>query len=768
MPQLPAVYLGFDKSGLPTGGGSALDAPRRRLAVARWLFMHTNWRVAGGYPTIARSVRRPPGLENAVPYVGALVDENRGWSTIFEDLWTHGWGVGVFAVTLSRYSLYHRVDDAHPAVPDNVLRTDGSSRPVVRRPYGTTPGSWNGNDFDTANLTADRFADAAHTQPTVVLNAANGTLHGQFIKWLMGVRHPGLANAVVYIDNEDSTGVTFSADELAYYRALFTEMTVRRPAQPPLRPGIYAHGDRVGGAADNSTSVLSQLLAQYPELFACQVTYDGGIYKNQLPTGAGGARQASQQGANRFPVTTASALHGMSVRGGPVAPVSWTAWPVIKQWEGNNSSALPPGATAALTFRGSTYQFRFGDANSGWDFDSSTVPDPTYPAASPRIALGSAGRLCMLATADRPDPQDDIAAASGRITVYRIDDRGRVSQHGRSLQPPNGYVVLPGARLTWLGSYLVTLARPIAALECLPVAWRLTASGMSGPVIADPTALPVHAALGGGEVGGQLRIFGPAANGQLRTIVGDPSKPGSFTAADQASGRFFHPGTDIAGAQRKSDTLDLIGVAQDGTLATTWWTSGQGSQSAFAGIGSPGALLPSSRLALAPLGADGLLALGIGSDLRLSAAHWSSKIGRWNGPYAVTVSKVDVAVPHSSIGLWANSSTSAQALVVQGDLTIALYALAPGRSGAWAQQGDAVALGSPVAAGGSVGESTVYAKAPHPMSDLQIGRAGARTIGAAVWIEPGQSRAWITSRADSAGNDQSRGWTPWSAIPPPR
>src|SRR5450755_2703667 len=57
MPLLPAAYLGFDKSRLPKGGGPTTEASLRRLSFVRWLFTHTNWRVAGGYPTIADSVR---------------------------------------------------------------------------------------------------------------------------------------------------------------------------------------------------------------------------------------------------------------------------------------------------------------------------------------------------------------------------------------------------------------------------------------------------------------------------------------------------------------------------------------------------------------------------------------------------------------------------------------------------------------------------------------------------------------------------------------
>ena len=135
MPQLPAVVLGFDKESLPTGGGPASEASVRRLTFARWLYNHTNWRIAGGYPTIAASVKRPAGLEHAEPYVHALLDENRGWSSIFEDLWTHGWGIGIFAVVLSRKSLYYKDTATNAELADDVTRQPRiAARPVAPRP----------------------------------------------------------------------------------------------------------------------------------------------------------------------------------------------------------------------------------------------------------------------------------------------------------------------------------------------------------------------------------------------------------------------------------------------------------------------------------------------------------------------------------------------------------------------------------------------------------------------------------------------------------
>lgn len=772
MPQLPAAFVGFDKSGLPTGGGTASDGPVRRLSVARWLFTHTNWRVAGGYPSISSTMQRPAGLEHAIPYVAALVDENRGWSTIFEDLWTHGWGIGIFAVVLSRVSLYHQVKTPPnsrplPPAPDNVARTSGSARPVALRPYATTPGAWDGGDFDTADLPAQSYIDAGQTEPTVVLNASVGTLHGHFIKWLMSVRHPGLVSPVVFIDNEDSSGTIFSSDELAYYRALFIEMATRRPGEPPLRPGIYAHGEAVGADRDNSRSVISQLLAQYPELLPCQVEYVARIGRSQLPIGAGGALSAPSSAMNRFPVTDAAALHSLAVPRGSLVGTPWTAWPIIKQWEGNNGSALPPGPTAALPFRGVTRRFSFGGANGGWDFDSSTVPDPTYPAASPRLTLGSAGSLCMLAIADRPDPIDDNTASSGRITVYRIDDRGQVTQHGQALQAPRNYVILPGARLRWAGSYLVTLARPLAALACVPIAWQLTASGMRAIGAIPVPPLPVHAPLDGSEASGTLRLFGPATTGQLKAIAGDPAHPNAFTLTDQASGHLLHPFTDIAATHRRPDVIDIIGVSETGALATTWWTPGQSGSSAWTQIGSPGALLPSTRLCLLPSGPDGLLALGVGANLQLTGAHWTAKAAKWTGPYPMGQTAGDVLVPQSSLAARAVSTTKAQILYVSSDGTLMLGTFAPGRNGNWTQSTAPIALDSPTASG-NIGENTVYDRAPHPMSDLGLGRAGLRTIAAFVRIEPGQSRVWLASRADTAGADQGKGWTPWDVLPPPR
>ncbi len=105
MPQLPALIVGFDRRTLPTGGGGTADSAIRGLAVSRWLFAHTNWRVAGGYPTIGAAIARPAGLEHAAPYVQALLDESRGWSPILQDMWTHGWHRDLRGCTESRKPL---------------------------------------------------------------------------------------------------------------------------------------------------------------------------------------------------------------------------------------------------------------------------------------------------------------------------------------------------------------------------------------------------------------------------------------------------------------------------------------------------------------------------------------------------------------------------------------------------------------------------------------------------------------------------------------
>ena len=298
----------------------------RRLTFARWLYNHTNWRIAGGYPTIAASVKRPAGLEHAEPYVHALLDENRGWSPIFEDLWTHGWGIGIFAVVLSRKSLYYKDTATNAELADDVTRQPRiAARPVALRAYSATPGPATGADFDTVDLADKYYAGAGRTQPTVVLTADNGHLHGRFLKWLMSVRDPGLVNPVVFIDNEDSTGTIFSKDELAYYRALFEEMATRRLGEPALRPGIYAHGEAIPGDSDNSRSVAAQLIALYPEVYICQVGYGDRFKRKQLPTGPNGQLRAGSLKDNTFPVTNAAALH--SIRSVPVRSLASPGWP---------------------------------------------------------------------------------------------------------------------------------------------------------------------------------------------------------------------------------------------------------------------------------------------------------------------------------------------------------------------------------------------------------------------------------------------------------
>ena len=763
MPHLPSAIIGFDREFLPTGGGPASEEPVRRLSVARWLYTHTNLRIAGGYPSIQKSVARPPGLENGLPYAFALGADQRGWSAIFDDLWTHGWGVGIFAVILSRLSFY---DHETGKIPDQFPRRGGhASRPVVRLTYGQTPGAWDGPDFDTADLLDERYADPGRTQPTVVLNAANGHLHGRFVKWVMSVRHPDLVHPVVYLDNEDGTGTFFSSDELAYYQALFEEMATARTGEPALRPGIYAHAESVKGDPDNSRSVVAQLAAVYPEVYICQVGYDNRHSLSALPVGGG--RSPSSPAVNNFDARPDNAVWSVAVPAGAIVARRWTTWPTIKQWEGENTSHLPPGATASLRFRGTSRSFNFGSGgNGGWDFLSSIVPDPAYPAASPRLALTSRGPNAILATADRPDPPDDNTPATGRVTVYRIDAAGTVTQHASPLQPPQGYLILPGADLYWAGSYLVTLGRPTGSMTCVPLVWHQTASGMDamGAVAASPGA-PVHAPLVGAEGGSDIRLFYATADGRIHQTAGDPTRPGDFRTANQG-GRLLHPFSRLDGAKRKDDVIDIVGIDDKGVLGTTWFTAAASSASSWTAIGAAGAFLPSTRLALVANGSDALLALGVGHDLQLTASHWTRTAGSWAAPYAIPTDPVVSLSPHTAIVAIRSAVDTVCVLATSDDDRLVVYRLLFARNW-WSAPARPTRVGEPVASGPLTAD-TLYTRAPNPVGDLGLARAGATTVAASVWLEAGQSRAWLATRPDSAGVDCTNGWSAWTLLPPPR
>jgi hypothetical protein len=755
----PAAY-GFDSTFAPFATGpAAATATDRAFAMLAFIFERTNLRIAGGYTT----------------------GTGAAWHPLFERLWLTGWGLSLF---------------------DNAPPQSGTSRAEFEQ-FDPGTGHWNVLMGAMPLVFPTEAQGGAHADEVQARATGPGTPR------IVPVV-PELDRAVVYVDNEDSTIATRVNDELAdaalfheltdtwtalwhelhppvrgapppppvplppprlrvnrggfhamvpFYRGLFRRLEEQPPGAVRVRPGLYAH-----------LNVLGELLAEFPYLYVCDAAYRRGpppALSSLDPASTHAvppdrvewqvsANNAIPQSAprNLMPATT--------VARGPMRP--WRVWPAVFQFEGTNVGGLFPGRTA-YPFGGTSYMIEFlggGAANWKVDSEASLVDDPAYPSASPRLSMSS-GTPCFLSRVDRIDPPAGDTR-QGRRVASRFQSNGTDSFAALPLAEHAGALgkVAPGVRARWLRArnevVLVTprLTRFDLALETHELQGGTLVAAQ--PSIATPPnamRLFVHTSWDAvARTPNDAHVFAVADNGSLLTSHAAPADawPPLVVQADRA----VHQYSELAAMARGEWSVDAFFIGADRALHTSWWnpTLAWPSRTNMA-IGNPEILLPTTHLAAVSPNPDTLLVFGVGFDLRLHIASWTSP-GPWTAPQPLGGPQEMLAAHTDVAAVWNPARQVCELIAVGNDLTLWLYQIgSTGRS--WSAAVPRVSLFAPT----SDPQTGITTAAPNPFGDVAVGYSGARIVASVFTTGASQVRF----KSSPAMSDPATGpWTDWQAM----
>jgi peptidoglycan hydrolase-like protein with peptidoglycan-binding domain len=398
------------------------------------------------------------------------------------------------------------------------------------------------------------------------------------------------AGSVIWIDNEDPAAVALTPTEHAYYEAFLRRLTRATPDEPAYRPGLYAH-----------QAVAAQLLARRPDLYVWEVEYARNTNQTTLPT-----RRTPTPADRRFGLDPANPHCVLkSFHGAPPAPMlDWTAWPVWRQWEGNNQAKIPPTAIGRLV------PFK------NWDFNSSLVPDPANPVGSPRLLALSDTELVRL---DDLDPTWDASGAQtalrrGRLRVVPVDG----SNAGVDIAPPSSvdpFHAHGPLRVASSGGtveiFAVTADGQLVSSRRLPKGWsRASFLRSDTNVLRLPFAYDVVA-----RDTSDLFLF---FIGQAGRLLGMRRTGTAGWSLPQVAGGTLtpHPFAQVATSARR-EAIDVVTVDDAGALVWLGWNVGD----AFpptAATPVPGAdVLPSGPIAAVSRGPGELVVVTVGKGLRL-------------------------------------------------------------------------------------------------------------------------------------------------------
>ena len=663
-----------------------LPANTNVLAMHRWLLEHTNLRHAGGYTTnVARS-----------------------WHPVFEDVWLQGFGLSIF--------------DA------STIQTGG------------------GGPRSVADGERDARGVRDHARAVI----------------------PSFSRGVVYIDNEDNSAAF--GNLLDYYRGLFLWLEQQKPDQVGIRPGLYV---KLWWALP--------LLAEFPYLYLCDVQYNRGallpgvhgdwddVSNPQNPfnvtfdpvsvsqTATGIQLLPSRKSALPAPATARQGRMSPAAQGRRGPTRDWFAWPSIYQFEGSNRTA-PAAGPQTVTLGGATRTINFR-GNWGVDYESTLVDDPAFPSVSPRLTL-SPGSPSFLARLDRVVPPPD-EPRQARRTIALFSPSGRDGSFDSLPDPtdpprPSGNVSA-GSRAGWLRSpNQVVLVTPRRVGFDLRLETHRLEAGAFKPVAASiATAppgrrLPAHAPwAAAARTGTDAHVFVAAEDGTLLTSRAAPAATAWPNLAVQAE-RIVHQYSQLVVCTRGGWSVDAFFIGADRALHTSWWNEGSTWPSGTnQPIGNPEALLPTSNLAALSPDPTTILVFGVGFDLHLHLARWSSP-GPWVGPTPIGGDDELLAAHGDIAAAWNPARLTCEVLAVTNDLGLCLYQFSSTGT-SWVATGPRFPVFTPDVT------TPVSPSAANPFGDVAMS-LGTRRVIAAVFAEPASSVAkW---RSSDVGLDP--GVAPWS------
>jgi hypothetical protein len=219
--------------------------------------------------------------------------------------------------------------------------------------------------------------------------------------------------------------------------------------------------------------------------------------------------------------------------------------------------------------------------------------------------------------------------------------------------------------------------------------------------------------------------------------------------------RVVHHYSQLAACARGGWSVDAFFVGPDRALHTAFWNEASSWPSGtHHPIGDPEVLLPTSHLASVSPDPGTILVFGVGFDLRLHVARWSSP-GPWVGPTPLGGDE-DLLAAHSDVAaVWNPARLTCEVLAVANDLSLCLYQLAS-TGVTWALTGNRTTVFAPDTT------PAIAPSAPNPFGDVAMALATRRII-AAVFAEPrGSIAKW---RSSDLGLDAAVApWSDWQDL----
>lgn len=436
--------------------------------------------------------------------------------------------------------------------------------------------------------------------------------------------------SVIWFDNEDPSGVIFNQQELDYYAAFFNEIALSGGDKKAFRPGLYAH-----------QVIAAQLLLGRPDLLVWEVDYGGSnVNRNALPKQRAPTRDDPRFGLD--PRSSDAAIKSFWVV--PERPARpWTAWPVWRQFEGNNQGQIPPLAIGALT------------PLKNWDFNASLIRDPSNPVATPRLEGIRVAGTPFIARLDNLDPTWN---ANGR---RQLPQRGWLRLY--TVIPPVQMLAI-SPQVEWFldpASPIVGIEKPRPEVVVLFTYGHFGSSVLSGsgwsliqPLWKEDIipGLRFPYAFAACQLGVDSHLFYVAEDARVWTsrrqnahIWGDRKPSGGDLRV--------HPFARLTAALRTTNAVCVATFDTRGQLVALRWATTDTSWPAddFHLI-TADPLFPAGALASLSLGAGEILVIAIGTDFRpwryilrqtRGGSGWSSgqALGR----------PEDLVTPHTQLGL---------------------------------------------------------------------------------------------------------------------
>jgi hypothetical protein len=445
------------------------------------------------------------------------------------------------------------------------------------------------------------------------------------------------------------------------------------------------------------------LLKHRPDLYLWETDYGNNVNRNTLPT-----LRPSIPGDTRFGLDPSSpdlVIKGFSVV--PTAPLkAWVAWPLWRQFEGNNQGAIPRSAVGDLT------------PLRNWDFNSSLVRDPSDSVATPRLKLFAIDNIAYLARLDDIEPQYNTRTGAhnlprrGRLRVYPSPFRTPVeitSDSNWILGPSSPIIVLTQntpellvlSTLTEFGSSTLS-TRGWTPIEHL---WQQCIY----PGIRFPFAFD------GCQLGGEKHLFYATTSGQVYSSRRKGTGPWGDRQAAGDTLR-IHPFGMLAACTRGNAVHTLTFDASSNLVALEWHVQEKVWPAKSFSVVSNESIIPSSVAVVSPSPSE-VIAVVVGSDMRpwryvyritVQGSSWSTGVplGR----------DTDMVLPHARLSLSVVDTQTLDLIATGSDGTPQRYTMT--RNNDWGTSSRTPIL-TPVQAGGPL--TTFLLPNPHgDISSLKL------------------------------------------------